>query len=201
MIFLRLVIFLLIAASAWAKPCIPIAIYHAKTPGSQITISDSNLAITISKSTKFLRKNFKFIDFCVISERDYWYNSSAYSNFPKNYTKGVFEYWWFAMQHYFKNYIVTAVIHPVWLEDFAAGAALLRSYLSKTYSPFLIAWCGQNTLNCQIIFTHELLHTIGAKHQPGNNIMNPYLIGKQQLVVYSVTFSQVRRYLKRKGII
>lgn len=199
---LVLFIFLLLGCGgdAAAKPCIPVDVVKFKTPGANIAQTDAKLSQVLAESRKFVNKNLGFVNLCFVSNNNLTVPDMAYVNSLQNYY-AVFNYWFISLRKAFQFGHVTLGVHPVSKPSNAAGRAIQESYLDATYPAFAIAWCGRDSLICKVIVIHELLHTMGASHVKDRSIMYSYLIGAEQLVMSAPTKTEVRRYLKRKGLI
>ena len=184
---------------AGAKPCIPTSVVHVKSLANQITISERNLSEVLKRSKIFFNKNFRYASLCVLSETDSWYAPEAYDNSSYALSRNVFLYWYNFIS--FKFGIVSALIHPTQGENNIGGLGVARSFLDAETHPLTISWCTNDIIKCQIVFIHELLHTIGAGHTKEYGIMYRYIVGESQLVVLPETRTGVRRYLKRKGLL
>lgn len=183
---------------AGAKPCIPIDVVQIRTLGNGITASFDELTKILLDGQKLFNRNFSFAEICHTSRKEAWYPPAAYQNVLENYMF-VFYYWFNTFN--FKYGRILLAIHPTPAGRYVAGLSITRSYLDPEFPGFAFAWCGKNKYTCEQITIHEILHTLGAKHLAGVNVMNRYVGGKDYLKVFPRTKTQVRRYLKRKGVL
>lgn len=179
----------------FAAPCIPIDLGKLTNTESQTGISDARLNRSLSKSAKFIKRNLSFIELCVISK------STIVNNDPYLDKYQSYNFWYGYLNTKIPYGHVALLVHPVTNSKNIGGMADASSFLDKRFSAIAIAWCNKNIISCEIIIVHEVLHTLGAKHHPGIHIMAPYVYGPEQLSIIPDTKTEVRRYLKQKGLL